>query len=72
MAFTVVFPADRDSPVTDIDAFIPVVDDEINERDSQLFLVFIEVINATNFTLLENKDQNISLCHILDDDCKFT
>ena len=51
---------------------IPIVDDDIDEADQQLFIIFLEVVNATslkNLNILEN--QEISVGRIKDDESKY-
>ena len=73
--FTVVYPADEgQDSITQIDAFIPVMDDDIDENEEQTFIVFFEVINATNIDLIVETEESRShaVCRIIDDDRKFT
>ena len=67
-SFNVDFPADERSFVIDVP--ISVVDDNINENEEQLFVVLMEVANATNFLLLDSTNGNLSLCRIVDNDGK--
>ena len=53
-------------------ASIPIVDDETDENDQQIFLVFLEVVNATNINLVENIERNFSQCNISDNDRECT
>ena len=48
---------------------IPIVDDDIDEADEQIFIIFLEVINATNLNILENRE--ISVGRIRDDESKY-
>ena len=62
------FPTDRDS----VEVAIPIVDDDIDEADEQVFIIFLEVINATdlnNLNILENR--KISVGRIRDDEGKY-
>ena len=68
--FEVVFPADEGlNAATEVDAFISVVDDTIDEIEEQVFVVLLEVVNATNPRLLD-LDRNLSVCRIIDNDRK--
>ena len=49
--------------------FISVVDDTIDEIEEQVFVVLLEVVNATNPRLLDI-DRNLSVCRIIDNDRK--
>ena len=70
--FEVEFPADENQvALTDIDAFIPIVDDLIDEDIWQLFVVYIEVVSAVDLAQVENTERNISTCRIIDNDCKY-
>ena len=62
------FPTDRSA----VEVTIPIVDDDIDEADDQVFIIFLEVINATNLdnlNILENRE--ISVGRILDDESKY-
>ena len=62
------FPTDRIA----VEVAIPIVDDDIDEADEQVFIIFLEVFNATNLDnliILENRD--ISLGKIRDDESKY-
>ena len=70
--FEVVFPADEFiDPVGSVDAFISVVEDDINENSEQLFVAFIEVAGAINSRLL-SITRNVTICRIMDNDRKFS
>ena len=69
-AFEVVFPPDENGAlIADIDAFIPIVDDDINEAASQYFVVHIELLSAVNPALIQ-VPRATSNCIILDNDGK--
>ena len=62
------FPADRDF----VEIAIPIVDDDIDEADEQVFIIFLEVVDATNLdnlNFLENRE--ISVGRIRDDESKY-
>ena len=65
----IVFPADEGlpSPIFNVRADIPVVNDNIDEAHEQQFIAFLEVINATNPSL---SLRNTTICRINDDDRK--
>ena len=67
-AIVVTFQADETGQhMDDVDTPVPIVDDDINEADEQIFVVTVEVVNATDMfrITLERED---SLCRIRDDD----
>ena len=68
-----VFPIDegRRNPVISVELNISIVDDEIDEADEQIFIIFLEVINTTNLdnlNILENR--HISVGRIKDNESK--
>ena len=69
--FNVVFPADElTNRVPSINIPVGIVDDDINERNEQFFLISTAVIEAINPQLINNTGRNISIGRILDDDRK--
>ena len=55
-----------------VELTIPIVDDDIDEADEQVFIIFLEVVNATNLdnlNILENRE--ISIGRIKDDESKY-
>ena len=60
------FPTDRDA----VEVAIPIVDDDIDEADEQVFIIFLEAVNATNLDNLVIL-QDISLGKIRDDESKY-
>ena len=61
------FPTDRDS----VEVAIPIVDDDIDEADEQVFIIFLEVIDATDLDNLNiREDREISVGRIIDDESK--
>ena len=69
--FNVVFPADEGlNTVADVDAFISIVDDEINEHMEQVFVALLEVVSAINIELLNLTERNLAVCRIIDNDRK--
>ena len=69
--FNVVFPADElTNRVPGINVPIGIVDDDINERFEQNFLITTAVIEAVNPQLINNTGRDISIGRILDDDRK--
>ena len=71
-SFNVVFPADEDNnTVADVDAFISIVDDEINEHMEQVFVALLEVLSAVNIELLNVTERNLTVCRIVDNDRKY-
>ena len=66
------FPADENNPTSEIDVPIPVFDDDVDEAESQFFYAVLEIANVTNPDLVDtDHEQNVTLCNIRDDDCKF-
>ena len=62
------FPAGTSrSRITDRQAFIPVVDDEINEAEQQVFIILLEVQEAVNSDLIVIT-RTYSTCIIIDND----
>ena len=62
------FPTDRDA----VEVAIPIVDDDIDEADEQVFIIFLEVVNATNLDnlgILENRETSVG--RIRDDESKY-
>ena len=55
-----------------VEVAVPIVDDDIDEADEQVFIIFLEVVNATNLdnlNILENRE--ISIGRIRDDESKY-
>ena len=55
-----------------VPVYIPIVDDDIDEADEQIFIIFLEVVNATNLdnlNILENRE--ISVGRIRDNESKY-
>ena len=70
-SFNVVFPADEGlNTVADVDAFISIVDDEINEHMEQVFVALLEVFSAVNIESLNMTERNLAVCRIMDNDRK--
>ncbi len=61
-----VFPSGQSNP--DVDTPIEITDDEKDEA-IQVFIAFLEVSDAVNFDLL-TVTHAVSICRIIDDDCK--
>ena len=66
-AFNVIFPADEIVNIADVEEFIPIVDDEIDEAQEQVFIILLEVLEAVNFDLI-TITRNTSFDRILDND----
>ena len=49
---------------------IPIVDDDIDEADEQVFIVFLEVVNATNYNKV-NINRQFSIGRISDNESKW-
>ena len=66
------FPIDEGlNPVTSVELAIPIVDDDIDEADEQVFIIFLEVINATNVGKVNIVDRKTSIGRIEDDESKY-
>ena len=63
----VTFP--NDDTVFSRELIVPIVDDDIDEAEEQVFIIFLEVINATNLNRV-NVYRNISIGRIIDDESK--
>lgn len=61
------FPADG---ALNVSVYITINDDEIDEAEEQYFIVYMEVFNATNLSLLINDVRNSSTGIIVDNDGK--
>ena len=71
-SFNVTFPADEGRiPITSVDVRVSIVDDNINERFEQLFLIGAEVVEATNPSTIDNSQRNVSIGIIDDNDGEF-
>ena len=46
------FPSDEFLNIADVEEFIPIKDDEIDEAHEQVFIILLEVLEAVNFDLL--------------------
>ena len=69
------FPADEGSAtvINSIDSIrVAVVDDDINERFEQLFLIVVEVVEALNPSTIDNTERNTTIGIIVDNDRKLT
>jgi hypothetical protein len=67
-AFDVIYPADElRTVVPRIPASINVTDDVVNEAREQTFIVFLEIVNATNRDRITITRTN-STCVIVDND----
>ena len=61
------FPADEIMNIADVEVFIPIEDDEIDEAQEQVFIILLEVLEAVNFDLIRIT-RNTSFGRILDND----
>ena len=46
------FPADEIVNIAGVEEFIRIEDDEIDEAQEQVFVIFLEVLEAVNFDLI--------------------
>ena len=71
-SFNVTFPADEGgNPITNVDVRVNIVDDNINERFEQLFIIGAEVVEATNPSAVDNTQRNVTIGIIVDNDGEF-
>ena len=61
------FPTDRDV----VEIAIPIVDDDIDEADEQVFIIFLEVINSTSLDKVFVGPRRLSIGRIRDDESKY-
>ena len=68
----ITYPVDEGlpSPIANVRASIPVVDDTIDEAEEQQFIAFLEVTDAINLGRVDNSVRNTTICRINDDDRK--
>ena len=62
-----IFPADEIVNIADVEEVIPIVDDEIDEAQEQVFIILLEVLEAVNFDLI-TITRNTSFGRIIDND----
>ena len=62
-----IFPADEIMNIADVEEFIPIVDDEIDEAQEQVFIILLEVLEAVNFDLLRIT-RSTSFGRVIDND----
>ena len=62
-----IFPADEIVNIADVEEEIPIVDDEIDEALEQVFIIFLEVLEAVNFDLI-TITRSASFGRIVDND----
>ena len=61
------FPADEAMNIADVLATIPIVDDEINEAQEQVFIILLEVFEPVNLDLI-TITRSTSFGRIIDND----
>ena len=61
------FPADEIVNIADVEEFIPIVDDELDEALEQVFVILLEVLKAVNIDLI-TITRNTSFGRIIDND----
>ncbi len=54
-----------------MDVRVSIVDDNINERFEQIFLIASEISNAVNASNINNFRQNVTLAFIVDNDGEY-
>ena len=62
-----IFPADEIVNIADVEKFIPIEDDEIDEAQEQVFIILLEVLEAVNFDLI-TITRSVSFGRIIDND----
>ena len=63
-----IFPADEGMAfIIDVDAFIPIFDDEVDEAEKQFFIAYLELVDSINPDLIM-LPRVICRCIILDND----
>ena len=68
---TATFAADAGgNPTTDLNVPIPVLDDDIDEADNQIFIAQLIVISAVNINLI-TIERDASNCIIIDNDREY-
>ena len=65
--FNVTFPADEFTNIADVLRLIRIVDDETDEAQEQVFIIFLEVLDAVNFDLI-TITRSTSFGRIIDND----
>ena len=59
----------HDDACTLVDAFIAIVDDDVDEATQQFFVVHLEIVNAVNLSLI-SLSRTFSTCIVVDNDSK--
>ena len=67
---TVTFQSDEDAPVNEHSVPVAIVDDDVNEAMEQDFVVVLRLSESINQESISLETRNVSLCRIIDDDCK--
>ena len=63
-----VFPVDEGrAPIADVDAFISIVDDPVDEAEDQFFIAYLELVDSINPDLIM-LPRVVSRCIIVDND----
>ena len=65
----ITFEADEINTIFDVSVPIAIFDDEINEVEEEIFVVVLELFDATNTSMVDFNDA--ILCRIIDDDRKY-
>jgi len=67
--YTVTFPADElAAPVPLVNFEVLVIDDKKNEAQEQFFVITLELVNATNPSLIDLSVRQVSVCIVVDND----
>ena len=65
----ITFEADEINRILDVSVPITIFDDAINEFEEEIFVVVLELVDATNSNTVDFNDA--TLCRIIDDDRKY-
>ena len=70
-AIDITFPADEGASLTlQIDAVIPIVDDQIDEADGEYFILHLSLLNGASFSPSATLSDSVSVGTITDNDGK--
>ena len=65
----ITFEADEINTILDVSVPITIFDDEINEVEEEIFVVVLQLVDATNSSTVDFSDA--TLCRITDNDRKY-
>ena len=64
------FQPDEDAPINEHSVPVAIIDDDVNEAMEQDFVVVLRLNESINEESISLETRNVSLCRIIDDDCK--